>query len=159
MIMQMFKGWLNKLFGWWPWKSPTTVDRVQASHNAGWSSAPEASWHASINETASATPQTGNTSIAIEQDIENAHPDAPSSTHTVAEDTSTQSPSPMLDDNKVFGQPTILSRQPPASTSRQPVQDSTGEEKHLQFLRYLVQRGLVNEGFKQGQEPEQYRKG
>ncbi len=31
-------------------------------------------------------------------------------------------------------------------------------EQHLAFLHYLVQRGIVNEGFEEGQEPEQYRR-
>jgi hypothetical protein len=31
-------------------------------------------------------------------------------------------------------------------------------EQRLDFLRYLVQRGIVNEGFEQGRAPEQYRK-
>lgn len=30
-------------------------------------------------------------------------------------------------------------------------------EQRLEFVRYLVKRGLVNEGFKEGQVPEQYR--
>lgn len=31
-------------------------------------------------------------------------------------------------------------------------------EQQLEFLHYLVRRGLVNEGFPEGQVPEQYRK-
>ena len=31
-------------------------------------------------------------------------------------------------------------------------------ENQLEFLQYLVRRGLVNEGFAKGQEPEQYTK-
>jgi uncharacterized protein (DUF885 family) len=30
-------------------------------------------------------------------------------------------------------------------------------EQQLQFLRYLVQRGVINEGFERGKEPGQYR--
>jgi len=31
-------------------------------------------------------------------------------------------------------------------------------EQHLEFLHYLVKRGIVNEGFEEGKIPEQYRK-
>jgi hypothetical protein len=31
-------------------------------------------------------------------------------------------------------------------------------EQKLEFLHYLVKRGIVNEGFAEGQVPEQYRK-
>jgi hypothetical protein len=34
---------------------------------------------------------------------------------------------------------------------------SSDEEQHLTFLHYLVKRGVYNEGFAEGQEPEQYR--
>jgi len=31
-------------------------------------------------------------------------------------------------------------------------------EQQLEFLHYLVKRGIVNEGFEEGKIPEQYRK-
>jgi hypothetical protein len=31
-------------------------------------------------------------------------------------------------------------------------------EQHLEFLHYLVKRGIVNEGFEEGKIPDQYRK-
>ncbi len=39
-----------------------------------------------------------------------------------------------------------------------PVEGTREGTVGLAFLRYLVQHGIVNEGFDQGQEPEQYRR-
>jgi hypothetical protein len=44
--------------------------------------------------------------------------------------------------------PAVLPLTPPAPT----------REQKLEFLHYLVKRGIVNEGFAEGQVPEQYRK-
>jgi hypothetical protein len=44
------------------------------------------------------------------------------------------------------------------SSSTGEVTAASTEEQHLTFLRYLVKRGVYNEGFTQGQEPEQYNK-
>ncbi|WP_338254455.1 hypothetical protein [Dictyobacter halimunensis] len=149
--MQTFKRWLNRLFSWWPWRSTTTVNRVQASGSRGWNIVPEAAWHASINGAEAVNPQPNNTSIAIEHDL-----DTSSIEHPTAVDADILSPSPALDENPFSGQPPILADQPSVAASEQPVQDSAGAENQLLFLRYLVQRGILNEGFKEGQVPEQY---
>ncbi|WP_201364302.1 hypothetical protein [Dictyobacter formicarum] len=157
MIMQTFRRWLNKLFGWWPWKNSTTIDQVQPASSAGWSTFPETTWRSSINKTESATPQTGNTSIAIEQGTDNTHPDVQSIRHDLPADTSIQAPSPTTNNSDFLAPLPILSNKKPDDTTKLPTRDSTDTESHLLFLRYLVQNGIVNEGFKEGQIPKQYR--
>ena len=38
------------------------------------------------------------------------------------------------------------------------ISPSSTAERQLEFLRYMVKRGLVNEGFAEGTEPDQYKK-
>ncbi|WP_126596120.1 hypothetical protein [Dictyobacter aurantiacus] len=146
--MQTFKRWLNRLFSWWPWRSTATVNRVQASDSRAWSAVPEAAWYTSINGAEAVNSQSNNTTIAIEHDL-----NAPSIEHPMAADAGIPSP----DESNFFGQPSILSAQQSVVASEQPAQDSTDAENHLLFLRYLIQHGILNEGFKEGQVPKQYR--
>jgi hypothetical protein len=56
---------------------------------------------------------------------------------------------------------------PPAEKTREAIPDgregrsatiSPAPEKHLEFLHYLVKRGIVNEGFAEGKVPDQYKR-
>jgi len=102
-------------------------------------------------------PQTGVRYVVVEQGDDNARPETtlplcPPPVEKV--DMLTQSPSlgdvssPSLpsQDEKTLENLTISNETTPAS------------QQQMAFLRYLVSHGLVNEGFEEGQVPEQYRR-
>ena len=56
---------------------------------------------------------------------------------------------------------TFPSLPPPATEKVKEIHDispTPGAERQLEFLRYLVKRGILNEGFAEGTVPDQYRK-
>jgi len=154
MITQTIKQWLSNLFAWWPWKRTATTAYAPPSRNRAIGVPQEHSWSASGEES---LPQTGVRSVVVEQSSDDATSEAtlplcPPSVEQV--DMPTQPPSPrdvsalprLSQDEKPLENPTISGETTPAS------------EQKMAFLRYLVSHGLVNEGFEQGQVPEQYRK-
>ena len=159
MITQTIKNWLSHLFAWWPWKRTATTAYVPPSRNGVMGISQEHLWSASGE---GSLPQTGARSVAIEQTNDIATPEAtmslrpPSVEHV---DIVTQFPT--LSD---------LSSPPQLTQDEQPPENLTlstaqfgGEttpipEQQLAFLQYLVRRGLINEGFEEGQVPEQYRR-
>ncbi|GCE18993.1 hypothetical protein [Dictyobacter kobayashii] len=161
MITQTLKRWLNQLFAWWPWKGATTTNQVQPTSRVSWSPAPEATWYANAHEIESATPQVGNASIALEQDMDATHQDTRPAEHDQTADPPSQTQSTTISNNVFLNRPPILSTKKPVDTVTLSAQknnhDSTDAESHLLFLHYLVQQGIFNEGFKEEQIPEQYR--
>lgn len=106
-------------------------------------------------------PQTGTTSVAIEQGSNNATletnlPLRPSSVEHI--DTVTQ-PLP-IKDNDATSPPVEDAIPENLNLSDTPLDHETKptSEQQMGFLRYLINRGLVNEGFEEGKVPEQYRK-
>jgi hypothetical protein len=51
----------------------------------------------------------------------------------------------------------IFSSAVPSTPASMPGRAPTPEQQ-LEFLHYLVKRGIVNEGFEEGKIPEQYRR-
>jgi hypothetical protein len=149
MISQTIKAWLNKLFAWWPWKrsSPTAYSEPTTNMSKGLTQ--EQVWR-SVME--APMPQLGVTSVAVE--------------HGTAENT--LEPQPLLSDElserlsppAKHDESSALSRTLPSTTSKDttilPNDPSSRFEQQLEFLRYLVQQGIINEGFAEGQIPQQY---
>ena len=145
MIPQSMKRWLAKLVSWWPWKRSSATVPSSAGNTLHKGVPQESQIRPTID---GAAPQVGlpvrlpTTEERPERKDpplpippENAEPSlALPSAETVQETTS-------QDEVSIS---TIL----PLSSTKQ----------HLQFLHYLVQHGIVNEGFEEGQEPEQYRR-
>jgi hypothetical protein len=151
MSTQSIKCWLNKLFAWWPWRNHPETSYAQAVNNANQSTSQEPTWRTRVGGTVA---QPGITSVAVEHGNNEAglegdrqaldkQPEAISQPYQqIGEEKSTISPSPST------AQEITTSANNNAPT----------EEQHLAFLRYLVQRGLLNEGFEDGQIPEQYQR-
>jgi hypothetical protein len=138
MITQALKRWLQKLFAWWPWKSTPATGYSQAVRNSG--TTQETVWRTTME---GPLPQAGMMSVAVEQD--EAVPEqgwmlASTEDHT---ERPVQPVSPTAEHS---GSPGELSAPSPTF------------EQQLEFLHYLVKRGLVNEGFTEGQVPKQYRR-
>ena len=159
MITQAIKRWLNKLFGWLSWRRPpeTEYARVGSSLNKGVTQE-SAAWPTSDG----VAPQSGVAPLILGQ--------GETSCSTIDEwpEPVIQPPPPSTVNEEVPPAPSPPAQQPMASPAESakkaknnfpavPPPAPTPELK-LEFLHYLVKRGIVNEGFAEGQVPEQYRK-
>ena len=140
MITQTLKRWWHKLFAWWPWKRPESVEPAQTISNASIRATQEITWQTTIDGTA---PQPGNSSIAVEH-CQNAT----SETHRDPISPSSQA-----------RQETFPPFQHAANREIDdyPLGEAVPHEQHLIFLQYLVKHSIFNEGFQEGQIPEQYK--
>ncbi|HEU5381466.1 MAG TPA: hypothetical protein VFV38_39090 [Ktedonobacteraceae bacterium] len=126
MITQVIKEWLRKAFAWWPWKQTASIEYQHVASSVAWGSTAEAhSW--STRE--GTVPQPGTTPrlSTLEGRLpqprpEEFPPSAPPTSLAGADMERTKDPEGVLS---------------PTPTPQQ----------RLEFLRYLVQRGIVNEGF------------
>jgi hypothetical protein len=152
MITQTLKRWLHKLFAWWPWKSTPATGYAEPLPNGNMGTAQETVWRTMVE---GPLPQAGMMSVAVEQDEAMPEPLWP----------------PVEDRSERLVQPTSPMEPEPIASTHHPVVDSSRDaytssndassptfEQQLEFLRYLMQRGLLNEGFSEGQVPGQYRR-
>jgi hypothetical protein len=176
MITQI-KRWFQKLFAWFSWQNePVTTYAPMENHlNRGIGSEPMP--RTLFDETISqpgVAPQFGNQGDPRCSTIEEWHePGATNMPHPQsvddnrAQEAQLPPPPPLLESSRenmpAQGEqalPTIPPAPAPAQAtapSMTPPPSPTAEQQ-LEFLRYLVRRGLVNEGFTEGQMPDQYRK-
>lgn len=136
MMIDTLKSWLSNIFAWWPWRRSVRVPYMRSVDGSGTSSAPEPLWHTTGELHATHDPiypQQGSFSIAVEQGMEGL---------------ATQSSSTSMPDLPSTDTHSDTSRHAPPAQA----------EAHLTFLRYLVKRGIVNEGFDYDHVPEQYRR-
>jgi hypothetical protein len=155
MITQTIKQWLNKLLAWWPWKqSPET--HYAHTLNLHQAALQEKMWHTTAD---GPTPQSGVTSVAVEQAREDVSLDANRTTIEGQVERASQTHSPLADEKPTIPHPPLGEvAKDTATPSGESISSSLTDGQPLIFLRYLVKRGLVNEGFAEGQVPEQYRK-
>jgi hypothetical protein len=167
MLTQAIKRWLNKLFGWWPWKNSSEPEytHVVSPLNKG------VSQESVLRSTSDgATPQSG--AGAAPQIVGQGE----TSCSTIDEwPERVMQPPPPASIEKAELPPAPLPTTSPLETARTSQEDiptakRKGEtlfpdappptptpEQQLEFLHYLVKRGIVNEGFAEGNVPEQYR--
>jgi hypothetical protein len=141
--MQTLKRWLNKMFAWWPWKRLANEDGPQPTHRVSWNVPSEGSWRSTTYGMDQSIPQPGSISIIIEQQMDNTYSNLFADTTRISQ---TQQP---LTNSSAQSSPTISSASETDKQLRRiayPKQDATSDmERHLQFLRYLVQRGTFND--------------
>ena len=130
MITQAIRGWLHKVFAWWPWKQSTPIEYQHVASAV--SSGPEAetSLWASKEGTvpqAGVTPRRFTLESRAERRVQprSEAPDMPPLSPVVFLNAGADS----------------------AGDSEQNAPDAPTERQRLEFLRYLVQHGFVNEGF------------
>jgi hypothetical protein len=153
MIKQTIKAWLHKLFAWWPWKRASTPEYAQATRPVSKSITQEQMWRAALE---GPMPQSGIRSVVVEHQTGPNSLELPQS--LVSDDFSERMSLPTKHDEQ-----TTLPRPLPGMTEKNtnilpenvPMLSSKYEQQ-LEFLRYLVQQGVVNEGFAEGQVPTQY---
>jgi len=127
MITQTIKGWLRKVFAWWPWKQSPSFPYQHVAGAVSRGSAPETSLWIPQEGT---VPQAGATPRRFSRETR-----ADRLGHTETPDLSPLSAPASF---------------PPADAESGAIQEvslSPASRQRLEFLRYLVQRGIVNEGF------------
>ena len=171
MIPQAFKRWLQKVFDWFSRRKPLVAEYapVVSSSNKGMTqeSASRMSSDAIMPHPGIAPRILGQSEISYSTIDEwperivqptptpNEKLDTPSSPPTTSTPSTPSSITPTVESTtSVKEQPvgkseTIFPDAPPPTPT---------PEQQLEFLQYLVRRGLVNEGFPEGQVPDQYRK-
>jgi len=148
MITQGIKRWLKSLFAWWPWGQSAEADYAQASGTRMQSTTQETLFLPTADGPHAQPAQPGITSVAVEplegepqtesgrplSEERSSSPMTPSIKPIVDEN---NTPFPILEEKKNAIQEVHANTQElPAPTPQQ----------RLEFLRYLVERGIVNEG-------------
>jgi hypothetical protein len=166
MITQAIKRWFTKLFEWWPWgksqeheyasvRSP--YDKGMTQGSAARSSIDVVTPHPGVAPRITGQGETSCSTLDDWQDRmiqpppmihsgENIDP----LQHPFSSLPATPAPLPASNiptENLANKSNESMDTPPPTPTT----------EQHLEFLQYLVQHGLLNEGFAEGQEPDQYR--
>jgi hypothetical protein len=132
MITQSIKHWLRKMFAWWPWRQ---AQPVEYNHVSGPLSkvTPEGVSLSTIDGTAPQTSITPRLSTIEERSERLAQ--TPSS--DLAETPVLPPVTPAVD----------MPTEPPKEDISPVVPATPTPQQRLEFMRYLVKRGIVNEGF------------
>ncbi len=170
MLTQGIRRWLSNLFGWWPWKrsSEREYARVESRLNKSVAQEPM-SWSTSDGVTPhpGAAPlivgqgETSQTSLSTidewpERVVQSSSP------------SSMPPPVPEFEKVDLSQSPPLLPAPLPIDAAGSSIESIAGNaetvfdtpltpERKLEFLHYLVRHGIVNEGFPEGQIPEQYK--
>lgn len=145
MITQTIQRWLRKMFAWWPWGRPYATSNL---HTPVMGNPPAASDMSRPFSSEGPLPQTGMTSVAIEQERSHSGPFANQSGPPSDASNTGQVSSTSTGEDAVGVSPTCDSEKPTPTF-----------EQRLAYLRYLYQHGLINEGFPDEAQPRQYRQG
>ena len=144
MITQAIKQWLRKMFAWWPWRQSAGTGYPHSSGPLSQGATQEMTARSTIDGVAPRRP-------TIEEWPERVVYPSPPILEERSESIFTSSPLPTPPIEKSRG--TVSGEVSSSDSSSAPI-----PERQLEFLRYLVERGIVNEGFSEGNIPEQYRK-
>ena len=145
MITQAIKQWLRKLFAWWPWQQPAKTEDVQTTGSLNTGAAQEMTARSTIDGVA---PRRSTTEEWPERIVQ----PSPPVLEGRAETTFTSPPLPLPTPSIEKARETSTGEASAFSISPTP-----RAERQLEFLRYLVKRGIVNEGFAEEEIPDQYR--
>ena len=165
MVTQAIKNWLRKLFAWWPWKQSTEIEHAHAASPLNKGTTQGAISRSAIDGVAS-QPQSGTAQrlSTIEEWPERVvkplspSPQPLSSLPTPpASSDLPETPLPPPSPSPVDKAADIFSSNVPSTPAPMPGRAPTPEQQ-LEFLHYLVKRGIVNEGFEEDKVPEQYRR-
>lgn len=158
MITQAIKHWMSKLFAWWPWRRSSDTSYVQTVSNLKRNAAQEALWRAVADGPG---PQSSVTSVAIEQGRSETSPSTERPVIDEHAEQAAQSSPPPIEENALSAQPQSPSKELPQGSAPSAEDNPTPSptfEQRLIFLRHLVKRGVINEGFAEGKVPDQYKK-
>lgn len=153
MLTQAIKRWFHRMFAWWPRSKATEVTYVEAAAIPYRESTQGTISHATIdgttNQTSSSTVQPKTGEWTTEQYI------LPPNVNEAPEIYRPVYPRPQAD-KAPEAREEIQNNSP--EQNKTPSQSRlTSTQEQLEFLYYLVKNGVINEGFDQGEIPEQYR--
>lgn len=135
MITQAIKRWMRSIFAWWPWKHTQPEAYRQASGPLGMNTSQEGISRSALEGTTSQTSITPRLST-IEERPEHTISAQKPATNDIAE---TSLPPPL--------RPPADSATAPGNSNASPAATSPPTpQQRLEFLRYLVERGIINEG-------------
>jgi len=158
MITQAIKRWLSQMFAWWPWRSSANTECAPTSNSLN---------KGAIQGTTT-WPTTDGVGVASQPEIAPRRPTIEEWPERIVQ------PSPPALEERTESLPPPPAEKageaaPGAHEAREAHEDRAGAspaptfiaptpEKHLEFLRFLVKRGILNEGFDEGKVPEQYKR-
>jgi hypothetical protein len=138
MLMQTIKSWLYKMFAWWPWKQSTKIEHSHAAKPLNKGTTKESRSRSTID---GSEPQSGSASClsTIEEWPERV---VQSDFQPAGELTETALPPPSTP-------PVEMTKEPQNHTDEVSVVSPPSPQQRLEFLQYLIKRGIVNEGFEE----------
>ncbi len=147
MITQGIKRWLKNLFAWWPWVRTSATQYVQAPSTITQGSPQETLFLPTAEGLSPQPAQPGTTSVAVEPLEQEPSPESRQLRSEEASfPTNTSSTQPKADENtSILGEKQKTKAE--ATYTNHDIPSPTTEQR-LEFLRYLVERGIVNEGDK-----------
>ena len=138
-LTQAITNWLHKMFAWWPWKQSTQIEYSPYDKSINKGTNQEAVSKL-INEVI--MPQTG---ISPRLSTIQEWPERVVQTDVTAKKESPETPSQTsLGDGELIKKPAMPADETPAG-----MQTSPSTQQRLEFLQYLIQRGIVNEGLEE----------
>ena len=145
MITQGIKRWLQSLFAWWPWKSVSEDDYAQTPGTLNKGTSQETLFFTTVDGPYAQPAQPGITSVAVEPIEEDVIPE---SGRPTAEERSFSMLKPTTEDSGSLPAPIIEEKRKTVHEPGAAIEDTPvpTPQQRLEFLRYLVERGLVNEG-------------
>ena len=133
-LTQTIKNWLHKMFAWWPWKQSTQFEYSPYAINKGTTQE-----SLSKSMTDGIAPQTG---IVPRLSTIQEWPERVVQTDLTAKNELPETPSLGSSGD---GEPMKKSATPEDETPAG-MQTSPSTQQRLEFLQYLIKRGIVNEG-------------
>jgi hypothetical protein len=159
MITQAIKRWWRKLWAWLPWGNASQTSYTQTVTNLNQGTTQESLWRTTMDGPLS---QPGITSVVIEQERDNLSAEASLSITDEWSDPLVQHSPPgkeeHADSSLLSANKTSEKTKPLTAPDDDAVTPAPTFEQQMAFLQYLVKRGIINEGFAEGQVPKQYRR-
>jgi hypothetical protein len=135
------KNWLHKMFAWWPWKQSTQIEYSHVANPLNNGTAQETLSRSMIDGIA---PQAG---IVPRLSTIEEWPERVVQSDFPAADEFAETPS--LSSTPSGDGETMKESTTPADGTFTVAQTSPSPEQRLEFLQYLIKRGIVNEGFEE----------
>ncbi len=135
-LTQAIKNWLHKMFAGWPWKQSTQIEYSTFANSINKGTTQET---LSKSMTDGIVPQTG---IVPRLSTIQELPERVVQTDITAKNEFTETPSlGSLGDGEPMKKPAMPADETPAGMQTPP-----STQQRLEFLQYLIKRGIVNEG-------------
>jgi hypothetical protein len=135
-LTQAITNWLHKMFAWWPWKQSTQIEASPYANSINQGTTQE---NLSKSMTDGIAPQTG---IVPRTSTIQERSERVVQTDVTAKNELPETPSlGSLGDGEATKKSAM-----PADETPVGMQTSPSTQQRLEFLQYLVKRGIVNEG-------------